>query len=38
METERRFFAWPHLFDDPAIPPYLNKRRKAKLGERIPGL
>jgi hypothetical protein len=38
METERRFFAWPHLFDDPAIPAYLNKRRKAKLGERIPGL
>jgi hypothetical protein len=38
MEKERRWYAWPHLYDDPAIPPYLNKRRKPKLGERVPGL
>jgi hypothetical protein len=39
VEKERRYYAWPHLFDDPSIPPYLNKQeKKRKLGERVPGL
>ena len=39
MERERRWFAWPHLYDDPAIPQYINNRVKnKKLGERVPGL
>jgi hypothetical protein len=39
METERRYFAWPHLFDDPAVPPYINKRnKKRQQGERVEGL
>ena len=42
IEKERRYYAWPHLFDDPSLPPYLNKLekqgRKRKLGERVPGL
>lgn len=38
METERRWFAWPHMYDDPSIPAYINKRKKQKLGERVRGL
>jgi hypothetical protein len=38
-EKERRYFAWPHLFPDPAIAPSVRKGNKIrKVGERIPGL
>jgi hypothetical protein len=35
-EKERRYFAWPHLFEDPVIPKKRTKKRPP--GERIPGL
>ena len=39
MEREKRYFAWPNLFNDPAVPAYLANRTKVrKPGERIPGL
>ena len=39
IEREKRWFAWPHLYYDPAVPAYIAKRVKVRPpGERVEGL
>lgn len=39
VEKERRYYAWPHLFPDPAISQVVTKKAKKRpLGERVEGL